>query len=347
MIDPQHYPWPPASATGVGSFPGLDPAEAARIVLGELPLLPHLPELPQRGPGAQVVGRGCAALVDFPVELWPSGWRVAGRPGRDLWRAQSLVSADLDALEEHAQGFQGPLKVQLAGVWTLAAGVELRNGERLVSDAGAVADLCASYCEGLQAHAAAVQARVPGARLLFQVDEPALPAVLDGRLPTASGLSTIPAVDRVMVEQRLREVFAAVDDARCVAVAHCCADGVPLELLRRSGARVLSLDATLLTEHQDQAIGEAVEAGTGLILGTVPAVDPGDEPPGTMSAPAANVEPVRTLWHRLGFTAEALAAAVVVSPRCGLGQASPAHARAALAACGEAARRLREDPLGE
>ncbi|HEY6276391.1 MAG TPA: methionine synthase, partial [Streptosporangiaceae bacterium] len=44
------YPWPAASATGVGSMPGTDPAEALRIILGELPGLPHLAELPARGP---------------------------------------------------------------------------------------------------------------------------------------------------------------------------------------------------------------------------------------------------------------------------------------------------------
>lgn len=45
------FPWPPASATGVGSLPGTDPAEALRLVFGELPDLPHLTELPARGPG--------------------------------------------------------------------------------------------------------------------------------------------------------------------------------------------------------------------------------------------------------------------------------------------------------
>ncbi len=44
------FPWPPGCATGIGSLPGTDPAEAMRIVLGELPDLPHLVELPARGP---------------------------------------------------------------------------------------------------------------------------------------------------------------------------------------------------------------------------------------------------------------------------------------------------------
>src|SRR5712691_2780701 len=49
--DGHEFPWPAASATGVGSWPGTDPREAIAVILGELPHLPHLPELPARGPG--------------------------------------------------------------------------------------------------------------------------------------------------------------------------------------------------------------------------------------------------------------------------------------------------------
>src|SRR5262245_61367732 len=42
-------PWPVASATGIGSMPGTDPARACAVVLGELPDFPFLPELPGRG----------------------------------------------------------------------------------------------------------------------------------------------------------------------------------------------------------------------------------------------------------------------------------------------------------
>jgi hypothetical protein len=41
----QPFPWPAATATGIGSMPGTGPAEAAAVVLGELPDFPHLPEL--------------------------------------------------------------------------------------------------------------------------------------------------------------------------------------------------------------------------------------------------------------------------------------------------------------
>ena len=131
-------PWGPGAATGIGSLPGEDPAEAVRIVLGELPDLPHLPELPARGPGADMAGRGAALLVDLPVDLQPSGWRLVDRPGRDPRRSLDLLARDVDALEEAAEGYAGPLKLQVAGPWTLAATMELHYGDKAVSDPGAV-----------------------------------------------------------------------------------------------------------------------------------------------------------------------------------------------------------------
>ncbi|HKE51077.1 MAG TPA: methionine synthase, partial [Actinomycetes bacterium] len=116
--------WAPGLATGVGSLPGTDPGEATRLVFGELPGFPHLPELPARGPGADMIGRTAALLVDLAVELTSTGWAFTGRPGRDVRRARSLLSADLDALEEVAAGYRGPMKIQIAGPWTLAAAIE-------------------------------------------------------------------------------------------------------------------------------------------------------------------------------------------------------------------------------
>ncbi|HLI42598.1 MAG TPA: methionine synthase, partial [Streptosporangiaceae bacterium] len=89
-------------------MPGTDPAEAMRVVAGELPGFPHLPELPDRGPGADLTGRTAGLLVGIAAEVTPRGWRLAGRPGRDLTRARSMLSADLDVAEEALQGFRGP-----------------------------------------------------------------------------------------------------------------------------------------------------------------------------------------------------------------------------------------------
>jgi Cobalamin-independent synthase, Catalytic domain len=323
------------SATGVGSMPGGDAREAAKTVTGSFEDFPHLPELPARGPGADMIGRSLGMLVELYARVEPSGWRLGDRPGRDTKRARSWLGEDLDALEEFTQEYEGDLKVQAVGPWTLAAGVELRNGEAALSDPGACRDLAASLTEGLHLHLAEVRRRVPGARVVLQLDEPSITAVLQGRVRTASGYRTHRAVDRQIVEAGLREVLGATDGP---TVIHSCAPDVPFGLLRRAGASAISFDASLLTERDDEAIGEAVEGGTRLFAGVVPGTDT------SLSDPAGSVMGVRTLWRRLGLRPGLLADAVTVTPACGLANASPQYARRALAQCVRAARSLADNP---
>ena len=334
-------PWAAGAATGIGSLPGEDPAEAVRIVLGELPDLPHLPELPARGPGADMAGRGAALLVDLLVDLQPSGWRLVDRPGRDLRRSLDLLARDVDALEEAAEGYAGPLKLQVAGPWTLAATMELHYGDKAVSDPGAVRDLVQSLAEGIRRHVVDVARRLPDARLVLQVDEPSLPAVLAGRVPTASGFGTLAAVEPPTVEAGLREVLAAAVAAGVAHTAvHCCASRPPLDLIGAAGAGSLSVDAALLDEATDEALGAAVEAGVALWLGVVPGVD------ADLGDPKATVATVRALWRRLGFPPARLPESVVVTPSCGLAGASPPYARAVLRRVREVGRTLADDPEG-
>ncbi|WP_279579730.1 uroporphyrinogen decarboxylase/cobalamine-independent methonine synthase family protein [Fodinicola feengrottensis] len=112
--------WPVGAATGIGSMPGTDVVEATATVLGELPDFPHLPELPGRGAGADLIGRSTGILVELPVEVAVTAWRMASRPGRDTRRIADLLARDLDTLSEQADGYSGPLKIQVAGPWTLA-----------------------------------------------------------------------------------------------------------------------------------------------------------------------------------------------------------------------------------
>ncbi|MEU2110529.1 methionine synthase [Streptomyces sp. NPDC058423] len=325
--------WGPA--TGVGSLPGGDAREAAKTVTGSFEDFPHLPELPARGPGADMIGRTAGLLVELYAHVEPSGWRISDRPGRDTRRARSWLGEDLDALEEFTQGYEGPLKVQAVGPWTLAAALELRNGEAALADPGACRDLAGSLVEGLRGHLADVRRRVPGARPVLQLDEPSLTAVLRGRVRTASGYRTHRAVDRQLAENTLREV---VDGAGVPVVVHSCAPEVPFALLRRAGAAGISFDFALLTERDDESIGEAVEGGTTLFAGVVPSTD------GPLSDPAGSVMGVRTLWRRLGLNPGTLAESVVITPSCGLAGASPGYARAALAHGVRAARSLADNP---
>ncbi|MGW1214595.1 methionine synthase [Streptomyces sp. NPDC002499] len=324
------------AATGVGSMPGEDAREAAKTVTGSLDDFPFLAELPARGPGADMIGRTAGLLVELYARVEPSGWRLGDRPGRDTKRAQSWLGEDLDALEEFTQGYEGPLKVQAVGPWTLAAALELRNGEAVLSDPGACRDLAASLAEGLRAHLGEVGRRIPGAQVTLQLDEPSITAVLRGQVRSASGYRTHRAVDRQLVEATLRDVVGVHADGP--VVVHSCAPDVPFALLRRAGAAAVSFDLSLLTERDDDVIGEAVEAGARLFAGVVPGTD------ARLSDPAGSVMGVRTLWRRLGLSPGLLAEAVTVTPACGLAGASPEYARKALAHCVQAARSLADNP---
>ena len=345
-------------ATGLGSWPGTDRQEAARTIVGEVPGLPYVPELPARGAGADMVGRAAAMLVDLAVEVWPSGYRVVRRPGGDQRRAQDLLARDVDALDEAlgAAGATPPaVKCQVAGPWTLAAGVELHSGHRVLTDRGAVAEFAASLAEGLRTHVAEL-ARRTGAPVVVQIDEPTLPAVLAGSLKTASGYGTVGAVPGAEARSLLAEAVGAARDAGAASVVlHCCHPTPPLALLGATAPDAVAVDLTALatspgpgegagpvdgipTEVLD-ALGELWEAGVELWLGIVPSTDPSTRPDlHTLATPALQ------LADRLGFDRARLADRAVVTPACGLAGASLAWARRATGTTVELARAFADPP---
>ncbi len=318
---PEHI-WSPGAVTGIGSMPGTDVDETQRLILGELGELPHLAELPARGAGAEIIGRSGAILSDLPVEVQPSGWRLTSHAGADLRRARDFLERDLDELDRQANGLDGPFKMQIAGPWTLAASIELPSGHRVVSDHGATRDLVESLVEGLRVHLIEVRKRLPNARLVVQVDEPSLPAVLGARVPTPSGYGTARAIEDIVVRDALTQVLAVIPEG--ARVVHCCAADAPVELLHQAGANAISFDATRLGPGQDDALGTAVESGVSLWAGVLPSSD-------APISPQLARRPVDELARHLGIGAQDVAASVVPTPVCGLAVATPAYARRVLA----------------
>jgi hypothetical protein len=335
--------WPDGAATGVGSLPGTDAREAAATVVGELPLLPHLPELPARGVGADMIGRTAGLLVDLAVEVVPTGYRVTARRGQDHRRAVDLLRGDLDAFEEACEPVRPEwVKVQAAGPWTLAAAVELHSGHRVLTDHGAVAEFAASLQEGLRVHVAEVAART-GARVLVQLDEPTLPAVLAGTLPTASGYGTVRAVGRNEAQDALRDLITGLG---VPVVVHCCADRPPVRLLAGAGVAGIGIDATLPVFRGEtalpaalDALGEVWDAGTPLLLGLVPGRAPAVAPQLRDLARQAF-----ELADRLGFDRSRLGALAVPTPACGLAGAAPAWAERAMALVRDLGRAFVDPP---
>jgi hypothetical protein len=257
-------------ASGIGSWPDTDVRQALSAVRDLLSEngLPYLPELPARGPGADIIGRGAGLLADLKVDLQPMGWRFVDRAGRDSHRTSALLREDLDELAEAFDGYDGDLKVQIAGPWTLASSIWLHRGERSLVDAGATRDLIGSLAEGLRVHLGELGRLVPNANLVVQIDEPGLPSVLSGELPTASGFGRIRAIDPTVAAEGLRDVVAAAGDRH--TVVHCCASDVPLALLRNTGVKAVSLDTGLLSPHGWESVAATVESGVELWAGVVP-----------------------------------------------------------------------------
>jgi methionine synthase II (cobalamin-independent) len=317
-------------ATGVGSMPGDDAAaylHATRMILDELPDLPHLAELPARGAAATMTGRALAAVSGLGADLQPAGWRLTDAPGVDHRRARSLLAQDLDVMEEQTDGYTGSFKVQVAGPWTLAATVEKPRGDKVLSDHGARRDLAQALAEGLRDHVADVRRRLPGVdRLVVQVDEPALAAVLGGKVPTASGWGRHRTVHPPEASDTLGWVLAAIAGAGAEPWVHTCAAGTPLDLLRTAGARGLSVDLAATTAADHDVLAEALEAGETVVLGVVPT-------PGTGTEPTEKhlTESVLRWLDMLGLDPATSGGNLAISPACGLAAASDGFTRRALA----------------
>lgn len=314
-------------SSGIGSMPGgsvgaetanaADFAEAQRVALGEVSL-PHLVEVPGRGAVASMTGRTLGLISELGFDLQPAGWRLAPR-GIDQRRAASLIAQDLDVVSQLS--VSGTFKVQVCGPWTLAATVEKPKGDLLLSDHGARREVAEALALAISAHVADLRRRLPGVvDLIVQVDEPGLPAVMSGQVPTASGFHRHRSVDPPAASAALELVFGAIAEAGATPIAHCCAADAPVRLLRQAGARGVSVDLLNLPAGGYDPLAESLEAGEWVLLGVVSATDSADD-----------AHQVNTRAHRfLDMLGLDPTERTVFTPACGLAGATPTYARTAL-----------------
>lgn len=328
-----------AAATGIGSWPGSVPREAAEIVVGELHRLPHLVELPARGVGADMIGRAGALLVDIAIDTVPRGYRIAARPGAVTRRAISLLDEDIDAIEEAWEKAGGPgsgrpVKIQAPGPITLAAQLELPNGHRALTDAGAVRDLTSSLAEGVGRHRAELARRL-STTVVVQYDEPVLSAALTGRLTGVSTLNPVHPVDEAVAIGLLDECVAR---AGAEVLLHSCAD-VPWSVVQRSAVNAVAVDASALDDADFDGLGEFLDSGRTAVFGLVPTSAPAKRASAEEVAAAAVA-----ITDRIGFSRSSIRDRVGISPACGLAGATAAWARVAVGLCQRAADAVNEDP---
>jgi methionine synthase II (cobalamin-independent) len=307
----------PIRVTGIGSWPGTEMVDAVKIAFAECPDLPYLPELPARGGHAAMIGRSTALLAGLAVDLQPAGWRLTDGSGRDHQLAISTLRSDLDVLEEQAQGYAGPVKYSVAGPWTLAATMERPRGDRVLADSGARRDLAQSLAEGLAELVVEMRRRLPETTSLVQLDEPLLPAVLSGSVPTASGFSRHRSVEAPEVSTALSQLVERLRVVHSEVLVHCCAADPPIDLLRGAGTRGGLVDLDQLGRPEWDAIGSALEAGWEVGLGAAPT-----DRVLTSDQLARRVLPA---LRDLGVE-PAQSVQLIITPACGLASATRAEA---------------------
>ncbi len=301
----------PVRSTGIGSWPGTDMADAIKITFAECPDFPYLPELPARGAHAQMIGRATAFLAGMAADLQPEGWRLTDGSGRDHRLAISLLREDLDRLEEHAQGYAGPLKFAVTGPWTLSAMVERPRGDKVLADHGARRDLAQSLAEGVAQLIMEMRRRLPDIEPIVQLDEPLLPRVLAGGVPTASGFSRHRVVDLPEASTAISQLINLLHDTSGTATAvHCCAADAPIELLQQAGASAVMVDLDQLRTRDWDALGPALEAGLQLGAGALPT----DRLLSADDVARKALKPIR----EIGIDPEIAAEKLIITPACGL-----------------------------
>lgn len=300
---------------GLGSLPGTDLGAGVRLGL-EATSIPWLPEFPARGPWAGMIGRSLGLLDGLGAELSAGQWRFGAAVGLDQRRARAALRDDLDVLEENAQGLTGPLKVSVAGPWTLASATLLSRGGRVLGDAVARRDLAQALASGVADLRTGIERRLPGASVLLQVDEPSLPAVLAGSVPTEGGYFRHRSVDR----PEAAELLAGLGGD----VLHCCAPGLDVTLVLGgdgAGFTGVALDQDLMTPATWDALAPLIEDGAELWLGCAPTA--------SGIAPSADALTARVLGVlRPLELGPVLTERVVLTPACGLaGWAAPEVSR--------------------
>lgn len=325
-----------AIATAAGQWPGSDVGEACRTILGELgsPQLPILPLLPDRGTGAEKVGRTAAMLVDLPVDVQSFGWRLVQRPGADERRARSYLASDVNVLADVVGALESPvprIKTQLLGPFSLAAALHLPLGEKVLSDRGARRELAASLSVGIGLHLAALRQAVPGAEISLQIDEPAIEEVLAGSVPTASGYRTMRAVPAAEVRMAWNALIEAVHAAGSTEVLFSVpAVSTPQVMQTSADAIALLVDpARPLSTSDWESLAGLVESGKSVQL------------PVSRGGAGKAAEQVWRLWRDVGLPAGQLGALRLVES-VSLANLSPEAARRVLGELADTAEALNE-----
>ena len=275
----------------------------------------HLPELPGRAPGADLIGRSAALLVDVAVDLTPAGWRLRPAPGRATSGGpRSSCSATSTPCTRSPAATPARSRCRPPGRGRSPPGSSAPAATGRVVDAGRPPrprPVPRRGDRGPRRRRGRAGCRVPSRGAA-------------GRAVGAGGAAGRPA-DR----ERLREAGGGRGERRSSrslpswsarigvpVVVHCCAPERRWTSSAPPGPpRSPSTWASCRTSTPSARRSRPAPS---CFPGVVPVLD------APLRAPKATASRVQAWWRELGFSADQLADAVTLTPACGLAGATPA-----------------------
>ena len=319
-------------ATGIGSLPHTDPAEAVQAVFDSAPDLPYWPQLPKRSPAE---GMNEQALAGFP------GLRVEGAKLRHVqdeafflgvekvFAAYEAGQAELAALPPSSASAFEPFakavrkrsvrqaKGQLAGPVTVGMAVLGEDGNPILYN-DAVRDILTKFLH-LRVRWQAERLRQAGAEPVVFVDEPFLASFGTPFF----GWS---------VEQ-VRETLEAVAGGAETVGSHCCSNTDWTIFLGCPRLAIVSFDAYEFAEnflvYRDD-LAAFLARGGNIAWGIVP-TDPDALAGETVKRLRERMDGLLRKVEALGFEREQILRQSLITPACGLGTRPAAAAGRALA----------------
>lgn len=322
--------WPCRTATGIGSLPHRDAAEAAELALRSLDL-PAIPSLPRRSPAEGMIAQALVGLRGVTVGQY-GGVAVDARQV-DL---DAPVASDLH--HDAFVGFRSFLEAA-APRWGLSGGAAVKwqfvgpvtLGLALVRAGVSPAIAFDVANHAVRSHVrnllAAVDAALSGCRQLVFLDEPSLGQLMNPDFPIAPER----AIDLVSAS------LAAIEPA-ATAGLHCCGAADRASLIA-AGPSVLSVPVDSSLVDVAGSLARFQEHGGIVAWGAVPTSGP---------IPTSAERPWRRLsdlWSELaqrGCDADRLWGQGMITPECGLGMHTPQVAERVYRLTAEVATRARE-----
>ncbi|PIF01165.1 MAG: hypothetical protein CR979_02260, partial [Propionibacterium sp.] len=216
------------------------------------------------------------------------------------------------------QEFEGTIKVAICGPWTLAALLGRSRGDVALADSGARRDICQALAVGISTLFDDLSKRLPKVNFRLQIDEPMLPMVLAGEIPTASGYRRIPKIDT-------SEVVVGFSDMAAGAILHCCAPANLWAIAEQAGFTGLHLNIFECDNETFDGLATWLETEHEVVLGILDS-SALNQLPNTASLTRESL----AIINKLEMAPQLITDQVLLSPVCGLANWQISSARKAM-----------------